>query len=225
MAIGLSIVVSYAGLLDLGYVAFFAVGAYFYALLNTAFQFPFLAAIPLAALCAALFGFILGFPTLRVRGDYLALVTLAFGEMIRMILNNWTSVTSGPKGIPSIEGPGLLGLHFQTAGQYYYVVLICLAIAVLAHSRITKSSLALIWESLRDDETASKSSGINPQKYYLIAFATGASFAGVVGVLFASIQRFVSPESSARDLRAELFLCHGGPNLFRVACRVTTIVC
>ena len=219
MAIGLSIVVSYAGLLDLGYVAFFAVGAYLYAILNTAIHLPFLVAIPLAALAASTFGFILGFPTLRVRGDYLALVTLAFGEMIRTVLTNWTTVTNGPKGIYAIDSPGLLGFQFSLPGQYYYIVLVILGASMLLFSRLTSSPVALIWEALRDDEIAANSSGINPQKYYLMAFAIGASFAGIVGVLFASIQKFVSPESFVLDesiLVLSIVVLSGGKSVFRI---------
>ncbi|MBF0466696.1 MAG: ATP-binding cassette domain-containing protein [Nitrospirae bacterium] len=219
MAIGLTIVVSYAGLLDLGYVAFFAVGAYLYALLNTTFNLHFLMAIPLAAMSAAIFGVIIGFPTLRVRGDYLALVTLAFGEMIHTILINWTTVTNGPKGIYAIKSPNILGVQLSTPGRYYYVVFGCVVISVILLYRLSGSPVALIWESLRDDEVAAKASGVNPQKYYLMAFAIGASFAGLVGVLFASIQRFVSPESFVLDesiLVLSIVVLSGGKSVLRI---------
>ena len=199
LAMGLSVVVAYAGLLDLGYVAFFAVGAYFYAVLNTSEHMPFLLALPLAAVLAAGVGVVLGFPTLRVRGDYLALVTLAFGEMVRQVLQNWTTVTGGPKGIPGVRGPQLAMLHLEAPWQYFLLVLFCAAGAVLTLKRIGQSPVARVWEALREEETAAKSCGIDSTKWFLLAFAIGASFAGVVGVLFAAVQRFVSPETFVLD--------------------------
>lgn len=199
LAMGLSVVVAYAGLLDLGYVAFFAVGAYFYAIFNTSAHLPFLLALPLAAALASAVGVVLGFPTLRVRGDYLALVTLAFGEMVRQVLQNWVAVTGGPKGIPGIRAPQFATFQLDAPWQYYFLVLFCAVIAVLVLKKIAASPVARIWEALREEETAAKSCGIDSTRWFLLAFAIGASFAGVVGVLFAAVQRFVSPETFVLD--------------------------
>jgi len=219
LAMGLSIVVAYAGLLDLGYVAFFAVGAYFYAILNRSSGLPFAAALPLASLLAAGAGVLLGFPTLRVRGDYLALVTLAFGEMIRQVLQNWTVVTGGPRGIPAVAAPHLGGLTAGAPWQYFYLVLAITAVAVVALRRIGDSPVARIWGSIRDEEIAARGCGIDSTRWLLLAFAVGASFAGVAGVLFASIQRFVSPETFVLDesiLVLAIVVLSGGRSLPRL---------
>ncbi len=195
LALGLNIVVGFAGLLDLGYVAFYAVGAYSYALLSTKAGLSFWAVLPLSAIMAAIFGIILGFPTLRLRGDYLAIVTLGFGEMIRITLNNWDSVTGGPNGILNIKGPATLGLSFSQPHHYYYLIIIIGIFTIFAVNRLNNSRIGRAWVAIREDEIAAEAMGINIVKMKLLAFALGASFAGIAGGFFASKMKFVSPES------------------------------
>ncbi|HYM18493.1 MAG TPA: high-affinity branched-chain amino acid ABC transporter permease LivM [Micropepsaceae bacterium] len=216
LATGLSITVGLAGLLDLGYVAFYAVGAYSYALLAQAFGLSFWACLPIAGALAALFGLLLGFPILRLRGDYLAIVTLGFGQIVRVILTNWTEVTGGPNGIVGIPRPTLFGLPFaatSTAGppfaEYfgvpfspdqriiflYYLILALALGAIFFVRRVRKLPIGRAWEALREDETAAVSLGLNPTTIKLSAFALGASMAGFAGAFFAARQGFVSPES------------------------------
>lgn len=194
LAIGLSVVVTYAGLLDLGYIAFFAVGAYTYGLLNKAVGLPFFAALPIGMLTASAFGLLLGFPTLRVRGDYLALVTLGFGEIIRVLLVNiW-----GPQGIAGIAPPlsaALVGGFDNLYILFYFVALIPVPIAILLLARVDRSRMAKIWIAIRDNEIAAKSCGINSVLWLLLAFAIGTAFAGTAGVIFAGIQRYINPSS------------------------------
>jgi branched-chain amino acid transport system permease protein len=214
---GLNIVVGLAGLLDLGYVAFYAVGAYSYALLAVTFDWSFWVCLPLAGLFAATAGVLLGFPVLRLRGDYLAIVTLGFGEMIRIILINWYSVTRGPDGITSIPRPSFFGLPFdrtppegvtafheyfgiEYAGQHrviflYLLILILALITNLFTLRIRKLPIGRAWEALREDEVACRSLGINPTNTKLTAFGIGAMFGGFAGAFFATRQGFISPES------------------------------
>ena len=216
LATGLSITVGLAGLLDLGYVAFYAVGAYSYALLAQAFGLSFWASLPVAGAVTAAFGLTLGFPVLRLRGDYLAIVTLGFGQIVRVILTNWTEVTGGPNGIAGIPRPTLFGLPFAAASengptfaQYfgvpfspeqriiflYYLILFLSVGAMLFVRRIRALPLGRAFEALREDETASVSLGLNPTTIKLSAFALGASIAGLAGAFFAARQGFVSPES------------------------------
>ena len=214
---GLNIVVGLAGLLDLGYVAFYAVGAYSYALLSTQHGLGFWAVLPLAGMMAASFGVLLGFPVLRLRGDYLAIVTLGFGEIIRLVILNWVDLTSGPAGIGSIPGPTLFGAVFaetaptgkQTVAEMlgipfnsnhrliylYYIILVLALITNLFTQRMRRLPVGRAWEALREDETACKALGINPTNTKLTAFAIGAMFAGFAGSFFAAKQRFISPES------------------------------
>ena len=214
---GLNIVVGLAGLLDLGYVAFYAVGAYSYALLAVTFDWSFWVCLPLAGLFAATAGVLLGFPVLRLRGDYLAIVTLGFGEMIRIILINWYSVTRGPDGITSIPRPSFFGLPFErnppegvTSFHQYFgleyqgqhrVIFLYLLILILAlitnffTLRIRKLPIGRAWEALREDEVACRSLGINPTNTKLTAFGIGAMFGGFAGSFFATRQGFISPES------------------------------
>ncbi|MCW8903488.1 high-affinity branched-chain amino acid ABC transporter permease LivM [Sedimenticola sp.] len=214
---GLNIVVGLAGLLDLGYVAFYAVGAYSYALFAFYFDLSFWVCLPLAGLCAASFGVLLGFPVLRLRGDYLAIVTLGFGEIIRIILLNWYKFTNGPDGISGIPRPSFFGLEFkrtavegtQTFHQFfdldyssmhrliflYYLILILALITNFFTLRIRKMPVGRAWEALREDEIACRSLGINPTNTKLTAFALGAMFAGFAGSFFATRQAFISPES------------------------------
>ena len=214
---GLNIVVGLAGLLDLGYVAFYAVGAYAYALLSTQYGLGFWTVLPLAGMMAALFGIMLGFPVLRLRGDYLAIVTLGFGEIIRLVLLNWFDLTNGPAGIGSIPGPTLFGAVFaetpppgkQTVSEMlgiafdgnhrliflYYIILGLALITNLFTQRMRRLPVGRAWEALREDETACQALGINPTNTKLTAFAIGAMFAGFAGSFFAAKQRFISPES------------------------------
>ncbi len=225
LALGLNIVVGYAGLLDLGYVAFYAVGAYMYALLASPHlieQFEWLRqmfpaglhssvwlVIPLGAALAALFGILLGAPVLRLRGDYLAIVTLGFGEIIRIFMVNLNAplnITNGPQGISNIDpvfiGPINLGKSLQVAGftipsvtLYYYLFLILTIAVIIISIRLQDSRIGRAWMAIREDETAAKAMGIHVRNVKLLAFAMGASFGGVSGAMFAAFQGFVSPES------------------------------
>lgn len=209
---GLNIVVGLAGLLDLGYVAFYAVGAYSFALLAHYFGFGFWMALPLAGLLAAFWGVILGFPVLRLRGDYLAIVTLAFGEIIRVVLLNWYEFTNGPDGISGIPKPTLFGIEFKRSGGFadyfgipfdgvhrfvflYYIIFIMAIITNLVTIRLRKLPVGRAWEALREDEIACRSLGINTTNTKLTAFAIGAMFGGFAGSFFATRQGFISPES------------------------------
>ncbi|MBN8875088.1 MAG: high-affinity branched-chain amino acid ABC transporter permease LivM [Rhodospirillales bacterium] len=212
---GLNIVVGLAGLLDLGYVAFYAVGAYSYALLAQTFDLGFWTCLPLAGILAALWGVILGFPVLRLRGDYLAIVTLAFGEIIRVVITNWVSLTGGPNGIVGIPRPTLFGLSFSMDGGpgtvagffgiepatiqrvifLYYVILALALLTNWVSLRLRRQPLGRAWEALREDEVACRSLGINVTNTKLTAFATGALFGGFAGAFFATRQAFISPES------------------------------
>ena len=210
---GLNVVVGLAGLLDLGYVAFYAVGAYSYALLATTFGLSFWVCLPLAGILAAFWGVLLGFPVLRLRGDYLAIVTLAFGEIIRLILLNWQKVTGGPNGITGIPRPtffgipltntedGLaakLGIAFSPTHRIVFLFYLILALALLTNwvtIRLRRLPIGRAWEALREDEVACRALGINTTKTKLTAFATGAMFGGFAGAFFATRQGFISPES------------------------------
>ncbi len=214
---GLNIVVGLAGLLDLGYVAFYAVGAYSYALLDVYFGLGFWICLPFAGIMAAFAGILLGFPVLRLRGDYLAIVTLGFGEMIRIILTNWYDFTRGPNGISNIPRPSFFGLPFTPSppegGQafhtffgleyaslqrvvfLYYLILALAMVTNLFTLRIRKLPVGRAWEALREDEVACRSLGINPTSTKLTAFAVGAMFAGFAGSFFATRQGFISPDS------------------------------
>jgi len=196
LGLGLNIVVGLAGLLDLGYVAFYAVGAYLYALGHYHFGIGFWTALPLGALLAAVFGILLGFPVLRLRGDYLAIVTLGFGEIIRLILENWNSFSFGPSGIADIPRPSLFGMDLslrQAAGYIYYVALLLTIITIAAVTRLRDSRIGRAWVALREDETACEAMGIDKTRTKLAAFALGATWAGMAGVLFAAKSTFISP--------------------------------
>ena len=212
---GLNIVVGLAGLLDLGYVAFYAVGAYSYAILSTTYGLGFWICLPLAGIIAAFWGVLLGFPVLRLRGDYLAIVTLAFGEIIRVVITNWVSLTGGPNGIAGIPRPTLFGLQFNMNGGpgsfagffglepnltqrvafLYYVIFGLALLTNWVALRLRKLPLGRAWEALREDEVACRSLGINVTTTKLTAFAIGAMFGGFAGAFFATRQAFVSPES------------------------------
>jgi branched-chain amino acid transport system permease protein len=212
LALGLNIVVGFAGLLDLGYIAFYAVGAYTWALLASpqfGLHLPFWMILPIGAGVAALFGVMLGAPTLRLRGDYLAIVTLGFGEIIRIFLNNLdhpVNITNGPVGINRIDPISIggldltrthefFGLEFSGTHLYYYMLLALVMLAIFICVRLEDSRIGRAWIAIREDEVAAQSMGINTRNVKLLAFAMGASFGGVAGGLFASFQGFVSPES------------------------------
>jgi branched-chain amino acid transport system permease protein len=225
LALGLNIVVGYAGLLDLGYVAFFAIGAYMYALLASPHlteTFPAIAAmfpdglhspiwvvIPAAAGLAGLFGVLLGAPTLRLRGDYLAIVTLGFGEIIRVFMNNLdhpVNITNGPKGMGEIDSLSFFGMSFgkridvfgvdiSSVTLYYYLFLVLVVFSVIISHRLQLSRVGRAWMAIREDEIAAKAMGINTRNLKLLAFGMGATFGGVSGAMFASFQGFISPES------------------------------
>jgi branched-chain amino acid transport system permease protein len=225
LALGLNIVVGYAGLLDLGYVAFYAVGAYLYALLASPHltenfesilaMFPngvhtsIWIILPLAALLAAAFGAVLGAPTLKLRGDYLAIVTLGFGEIIRIFLNNLNSpinITSGPQGITKIDSVSVFGINLGQKIQmgswtidptqlYYYLFLALAILTIIVCIRLHDSRLGRAWMAIREDEIAAKAMGINTRNTKLAAFAIGASFGGISGAMFSAFQGFISPES------------------------------
>ncbi len=212
---GLNIVVGLAGLLDLGYVAFYAVGAYSFALLAHYFNMTFWECLPLCGILAAAWGIFLGFPVLRLRGDYLAIVTLAFGEIIRLVITNWVSLTGGPNGIYDIPHPTLFGLTFDMDGgpgtfsdffhvdpdpsqRITYLYYIILALALLTNwvtLRLRKQPLGRAWEALREDEIACRSLGINVRNTKLTAFAIGAMFGGFAGCFFSTREGFISPDS------------------------------
>jgi branched-chain amino acid transport system permease protein len=212
MALGLNIVVGFAGLLDLGYIAFYAVGAYVYALLaspHLGLHLPFWVILPLGAFTACIFGVLLGAPTLKLRGDYLAIVTLGFGEIIRIFMNNLDSpvnITNGPRGINLIDpfmigsfsfssSQNIAGVDFSGPQKYYYLLLLLTIGIILVNVRLQNSRLGRAWEAIREDEIAAQAMGINTRNVKLLAFAMGASFAGVAGGMFAATQGFVSPES------------------------------
>jgi len=196
--LGLNIVVGLAGLLDLGYVAFYLVGAYSYALLNVHFGLSFWFALPIGGSIAFLFGILLGYPVLRLRGDYLAIVTLGFGEIIRLIMENWNAFSFGPSGIANIPRPGFFGIQFslQNATIYIYFVMIALVIfTIFVVSRLQNSRIGRAWIALREDEVACQAMGIDKTKTKLTAFALGATWAGMAGVLFAAKTTFINPAS------------------------------
>ena len=223
LALGLNIVVGYAGLLDLGYVAFYAVGAYTYALLASpqfGLHLPFWVILPIGAALSALFGVLLGAPTLRLRGDYLAIVTLGFGEIIRVFLNNLdrpVNITNGPQGINLIDPfhvgtwslaakHEVLGVHIAGVHSYYYVFLAFTLLVVFVSIRLQDSRIGRAWAAIREDEVAAEAMGIDTRRVKLLAFAMGATFGGISGGLFAGFQEFVSPESFSL-LESIMILC------------------
>ncbi|MFL9905467.1 ABC transporter permease subunit [Paraburkholderia sp. RL17-337-BIB-A] len=225
LALGLNVVVGFAGLLDLGYIAFYAIGAYVAALLSSPHltsQFEWIAhlfpaglhtpiwiVVPIAMALAATFGILLGAPTLRLRGDYLAIVTLGFGEIVRIFMNNLdrpVNITNGPKGITGIDPVSvggfslaqthsLFGMQFPSVYLYYYLFVLCSLLVIWVCTRLQHSRIGRAWAAIREDEIAAKAMGINTRNVKLLAFAMGASFGGLSGAMFGSFQGFVSPES------------------------------
>lgn len=198
LGMGLNIVIGYAGLLDLGFVAFYAVGAYTYALLASpqfGLHLPFLVVLPLGALFAAGAGLLLGIPVLRLRGDYLAVVTLGFGEIIRIVINNSDRLTNGPRGIIRLDKASLLGLPITTPAEFFWFLLaVCVIVGWLVW-RLQTSILGQAWAAVREDQDAARGVGIDTTRVKLAAFSISAAIGGVAGVIFAAFQRFVSPES------------------------------
>ncbi len=218
LGLGLNVVVGLSGLLVLGYGGFYAIGAYTYALLNHYYGLGFWESLPLAGMVTAIFGFLLGFPVLRLRGDYLAIVTLGFGEIVRILLLNNTEITGGPNGISQIPKPTFFGLEFNRSLRdggwdtfhnffglkydpsdrivfLYLVALLLVVLTLFVINRLLRMPLGRAWEALREDEIACRSLGLNPTKIKLTAFTISAAFAGFAGTLFAARQGFVSPES------------------------------
>ena len=195
LALGLNVVVGFAGLLDLGYVAFYAVGAYTYALLNAWIGLSFWPSLVAGGALSMVFGILLGIPVLRLRGDYLAIVTLGFGEIIRLVLNNWDNLTNGPNGILIIGRPFIGTQKLYQPMHFFYLVVVLCFITMFIVGRLNRSRLGRAWAALREDETAAECMGINITYTKLTAFAFGATWAGVAGVVFAAKQTFVSPES------------------------------
>jgi branched-chain amino acid transport system permease protein len=198
LGLGLNIVVGLAGLLVLGYVAFSAVGAYAYALLNLHYGLNFWLALPVGAGLAALFGLLLGFPVLRLRGDYLAIVTLGFGEIIRLVLENWSDFSHGPSGVSNIPRPTFFGYKFSVEDSIvfvYYLMIVLVLFTVFVVSRIKSSRIGRALEALREDEIACQAMGIDKAKTKLMAFAVGAAWAGMAGVVFAAKTTFINPAS------------------------------
>lgn len=212
LSLGLNIVVGFAGLLDLGYIAFYAVGAYTYALLASPhfdLHLPFWIILPTGAALACLFGILLGAPTLKLRGDYLAIVTLGFGEIVRIFLNNLSqpvNLTNGPQGVTLIDpftigdfsfarSESFLGLTFSGPIKYYYLLMLVLLAVIVINLRLENSRIGRAWIAIREDEVAAQAMGINTRNIKLLAFAMGASFGGIAGGMFSAMQGFISPES------------------------------
>lgn len=198
LGLGLNIVVGLAGLLDLGYVAFYAVGAYTYGLLNHHFGLGFWTVLPVGAVLGTFFGILLGFPVLRLRGDYLAIVTLGFGEIIRLILENWNEFSFGPSGIAHIARPSLFGIQLSLSNSiiYLYFVMIGMVVfTIFVVNRLQNSRIGRAWIALREDEVACQAMGIDKTRTKLTAFALGATWAGMVGVIFAAKTTFINPAS------------------------------
>lgn len=198
LGLGLNIVVGLAGLLDLGYVAFFAVGAYSYALLNLHYGLVFWIALPLGGLLALVFGIILGYPVLRLRGDYLAIVTLGFGEIIRLVLENWNDFSFGPSGIANIPKPPFFGVDLSLSGSIiylFYIIVGLVIFTIFVINRLENSRIGRAWIALKDDEIACQAMGIDKAKTKLRAFGLGAMWAGMGGVVFAAKTTFINPAS------------------------------
>jgi branched-chain amino acid transport system permease protein len=218
LASGLNIVVGFTGLLDLGYVAFYAIGAYYTAIIFSsvlkakwgldldAYWWLMWVNLLIGGVLASIAGVLIGYPTLRVRGDYLAIMTLAFGEIIRIVAANWVGLTRGPSGIPGIPKPMLFGFEFRTQISLYFLALVLAVISLWAISRIVRSRIGRAWTAVREDEVAAEAMGIHTRRYKLLSYATGAFFAGVMGVFFGHYLNYISP-SSFMLMESFLILC------------------
>jgi branched-chain amino acid transport system permease protein len=195
LALSLNTIVGYAGQFALGHAAFYGIGAYTTALLLLNTDLSFWVVLPIAGICTGLFGFILGSPVIRLKGDYLGIVTLGFGEIIRLIFVNWTSLTRGPMGLPGIRSPEIFGYSFSSTTDFYYLLLVLVAVSVLVIGRIVHSGVGLNLLTVREDEIVAESIGIRPTKYKLMAFTVGALFAGIAGAFYATYISFISPDS------------------------------
>lgn len=203
LGLGLNVVVGLAGLLDLGYIAFFGVGAYTYALLSVHFGLSFWLCLPISGCFAAMAGCVIGYPTLRMRGDYLAIVTLGFGEIVRIVINNWMSLTNGPNGVLGIKSPGVYWykegsfehIWLNSLEQLYYIILALAVFTIVAVYRLNYSRIGRAFEAVREDQTAAELMGVNTLRLKLLAYALGAVFGGLAGTFFAARMKFVSPES------------------------------
>ncbi len=206
LALGLNVVVGFCGLLNLGFVAFYAIGAYTYALLNVKLGLGFWQSLPICLFTSTLSGFILAIPALRLRGDYLAIVTLGFGEITRLVLNNWDTLTGGPNGITGIDPPLLFGFTLGRLDRYYYLILLMVIICYLVIRRVRDSKIGRAWIAIREDEIGAAAMGVNVTLYKLYAFSFGAFWAGLGGAIFSAKMQFVSPESFT-FLESVLILC------------------
>ncbi|MEC0237824.1 branched-chain amino acid ABC transporter permease [Paenibacillus kribbensis] len=194
LSLSLNIIIGYAGQFALGHAAFYGIGAYTSALLMLQWNVSFWVALPAAAIITGLFGLLLGSPVIRLRGDYLGIVTLGFGEIVRLVFVNWVDVTRGPMGLPGIPAPTLFGYTFTEKTDFYYLILVLAAITIFVVHRIIHSGIGLNLLTIREDETLAQSIGIRPVKYKLMAFALGAFFAGVAGAFWASYISYISPD-------------------------------
>ncbi len=206
LALGLNVVVGFTGLLNLGFVAYYAIGAYSFALLNTNLGMGFWSAMPLSVIITVMAGFLFAVPAVRLKGDYLALVTLGFGEIVHITLNNWDSLTKGPNGISGITPPYILSVGLTTLNSFYYLVMFFVVIAIIIMRRVHASKIGRAWIALREDEIATSAVGINTTMYKLYSVAFGAFWAGLAGSLFAAKMRFISPESFT-FMESVLILC------------------
>jgi len=230
LGIGLNMVVGYAGLLDLGFVAFYAIGAYSYAILASGqfdIHLPFGLVLFIGGGLAGLAGVLLGIPVLRLRGDYLAIVTLGFGEIIRLFMNNLVSVTNGPQGISRIDEPFLFGFGLNTPKDFFYLLLPLVVLAFVLAWRLERSILGLGWAAIREDQDAARGIGIDTTAAKLLAFGLSATFGGFAGVIFAGLQRFVDPVSFTfwESLTIVLIIVIGGlGNLVGVAVGAAVLI-
>jgi len=195
LSMGLNVIIGYAGQFALGHAAFYGIGAYAAALLRLHLDISFWLALPAAAMIAGLFGFLLATPVIRLRGDYLGIVTLGFGEIVRLIFVNWVDVTRGPMGLPGVPAPSLFGYTFTGKTEFYYLILVLVVITYLVVNRIVHSGIGLSMLATREDETLAASIGIRPNKFKLLAFTVGAFFAGIAGAFWASYISYVSPDA------------------------------
>lgn len=195
LALSLNFVIGFAGQLSMGHAAFYGIGAYVTALLTVEAKLSFWPAMLASAVVAALFGFLLGIPTLRLKGDYLAITTIGFGELVRLVLINWVDVTRGPAGIPGVPSPGILGRQINSNAGYYYIILAIMALTVVVSNRLLNSRLGRGLIAIRDDETAAVAMGINPTNLKIMAFVLGAAIAGLAGSFFASYIHYVNPDN------------------------------